>query len=286
MRVSGRHPLVRSDTRGATPVKRCRKCGELKPLDDFPRHRGSKDGRRSRCKPCHSADVRAWTQSKPDRVQMVRARVRAWRSSNPDRYRASQRRRKRERLASDPEFRERCREIDRRSRGKHRTKRVAAHRRWVAANPDRAKARNRRWAERHREKTRAKVKAWQIANPEKAKALKRAVKATRRARERGAPGVTTRQQLQARWEYYAGRCWLCGREANSLDHVIALAQGGSNWPANLRPACLACNVRKGASRALPRGAAGNPMVTVPFFPTEVWAKRTVSEPGRPGGAAP
>jgi hypothetical protein len=99
-----------------------------------------------------------------------------------------------------------------------------AYRKWAQDNPERVRARNRRWAARHREKTREKAKAWRLANPDGAKALWRASKSRRRARELGAPGRTTRVKLQARWDYFGGRC---------------------NWPSNLRPACLVCNTRKG-----------------------------------------
>jgi 5-methylcytosine-specific restriction endonuclease McrA len=31
-----------------------------------------------------------------------------------------------------------------------------------------------------------------------------------------------------------------------MDHVKPIDQGGSNWPANQRPACWPCNRKKGA----------------------------------------
>lgn len=40
-------------------------------------------------------------------------------------------------------------------------------------------------------------------------------------------------------------CWMCGAEATCMDHVVALCNGGSNWPSNLRPACGPCNGAKG-----------------------------------------
>jgi hypothetical protein len=36
-------------------LKKCGKCGETKPLEEFPRHYGSPTGRYARCKVCHSA---------------------------------------------------------------------------------------------------------------------------------------------------------------------------------------------------------------------------------------
>ena len=34
--------------------KRCRDCAEVRPLDEFPRNKDSKDGRHAYCKPCHN----------------------------------------------------------------------------------------------------------------------------------------------------------------------------------------------------------------------------------------
>jgi hypothetical protein len=37
-------------------MKKCAKCGEVKPLDQFSNHTRQKDGKRSRCKVCESID--------------------------------------------------------------------------------------------------------------------------------------------------------------------------------------------------------------------------------------
>ncbi len=71
-------------------------------------------------------------------------------------------------------------------------------------------------------------------------------KARRYRRERDARGECTPRERQARWSVNSGLCYLCGRPADVMDHVIPLAKGGSNWPANLRPACWRCNFTKGA----------------------------------------
>jgi 5-methylcytosine-specific restriction endonuclease McrA len=43
-------------------------------------------------------------------------------------------------------------------------------------------------------------------------------------------------------------CWLCGKPgADSIDHVVPVAKGGSDAISNLRPAHLwPCNQRKGS----------------------------------------
>ena len=62
--------------------------------------------------------------------------------------------------------------------------------------------------------------------------------------EDAALGDVTAEQLQARIDYYGGRCWMCRAPWTCIDHVKPLSAGGCNWPANLRPACTPCNARK------------------------------------------
>lgn len=59
----------------------------------------------------------------------------------------------------------------------------------------------------------------------------------------GVVGVT-RAQIKARWDYYGGRCWMCGAPATQTDHVKPVAKGGPNLAANMRPACGPCNGAK------------------------------------------
>jgi len=52
-------------------------------------------------------------------------------------------------------------------------------------------------------------------------------------------------KVQARIDFYGGRCYICGVEdATTIDHVKPIAKGGPHIPANLRPCCLSCNSRK------------------------------------------
>jgi hypothetical protein len=66
-------------------VKRCKVCGEFKPLDDFYKMPGMADGHRNDCKPCNLAAKAARTALNP---QANRDRVRRWREQNPEKYRA------------------------------------------------------------------------------------------------------------------------------------------------------------------------------------------------------
>ncbi len=80
-------------------MKRCKKCGEAKPLSEFHRAAGMRDGHRSECKDCARAIRRAWYQAnreaviakvkqwQQDNKDVVNARNKAYRDANPQAYR-------------------------------------------------------------------------------------------------------------------------------------------------------------------------------------------------------
>lgn len=82
------------------------------------------------------------------------------------------------------------------------------------------------------------------ARTERGRQSRRSKALTRRGRHTNAAGTASVDQITARWDYYGGRCWVCGIAAGALDHVIPLSRNGSNWPANLRPICKSCNSKK------------------------------------------
>lgn len=45
-----------------TQSKTCNKCGEEKPLEDFPKRAEAPDGRRAECRKCYSHRQVAWRQ--------------------------------------------------------------------------------------------------------------------------------------------------------------------------------------------------------------------------------
>jgi hypothetical protein len=84
-------------------MKRCRVCGERKPLTDFYKMAGMADGYRNDCKVCNLAAKAARTAANPE---ANRERVRRWQRENPERLQAYRReyRRRPERQAADREY--------------------------------------------------------------------------------------------------------------------------------------------------------------------------------------
>jgi hypothetical protein len=68
-------------------MKRCSKCGEVKPLSDFYKMPEMRDGHRNDCKACNLAAKAARYRADPEPAKQ---RTRQWQLANPEKYRAKQ----------------------------------------------------------------------------------------------------------------------------------------------------------------------------------------------------
>lgn len=92
-----------------------------------------------------------------------------------------------------------------------------------------------------------------------------------RARAAGSPGAVTAAELRGIILDSGGRCNWCGASVVDaefeIDHILGVARGGPNTPANLALACPDCNKRKAfkhparfAAEVLARGAPRTPFI--------------------------
>lgn len=117
------------------------------------------------------------------------------------------------------------------------------HRAWRAQNREARRESHGRWLKTHRETARVASRRWRLNNPAKVRAQQQ----RRRAHRKGAQGTHTAHNCEQRSAYYGHICWVCCEtQTEAMDHIIALCNGGSDWPANLRPICARCNGAKGA----------------------------------------
>jgi 5-methylcytosine-specific restriction endonuclease McrA len=118
------------------------------------------------------------------------------------------------------------------------------HAAYRAANVEKERARHQSKYAAKRDQYLETNRAWAAANP----LICRARSARRRARKRAAEGRFTEKDVQALYRAQAGCCAQCRIDFSGgyhVDHIIALAVGGSNWPENLQLLCPPCNWTKG-----------------------------------------
>ncbi len=105
---------------------------------------------------------------------------------------------------------------------------------------------NKEHIEKYYEKNKERIQAYCKEYSKKNK-LSNAIRINRRrAVFKNASGYSTKEQIQARFDYHGNKCYYCGDSSCKLqiEHRIPLSRGGSNWPANIVPACKHCNNKK------------------------------------------
>lgn len=133
---------------------------------------------------------------------------------------------------------------------------------WRSRNPDRVKAMDvRRRAKRLANpellaKKRQEYRRYYYANREKILPKISVYVRVRQARLKGAEGRCTPIEWRERYDLYDGCCAYCSKplpfRSATIDHVMPISKGGSNWPSNLVPACATCNKSKGNRLWTPR----------------------------------
>lgn len=192
----------------------------------------------ARCVRCAGISLRAARKKNPEAIaekarlyrransQRISARVRAHYAANIEKCRARGR-------------------ADEKIRRERRKEELAARRKQqYAANPDPSRARNRKSYQKNIEARRAGNARWAKENPDKVNAINQA----RRARKRMAAGRYTPDDIKAIFALQKGRCAYCRtsfkRAKPTVDHIQALAAGGSNFRSNLQLLCRPCNSSK------------------------------------------
>lgn len=115
-----------------------------------------------------------------------------------------------------------------------------------ARNPDKATEQRQRWANANKERLDRMRRNYAIANPERV----RESQCRSRAKRLGAVGSHSHADWLLKVKYFGWRCHYCGmaltKETLTKDHRKPLSKGGTNFLANLAPACAKCNSAKRA----------------------------------------
>lgn len=141
-------------------------------------------------------------------------------------------------------------------------KHAAAERARYAADPDKMRKRSRDAGRKHRaerkEHRNAYLRQWSANNTDASKSIKARYRQNnpeqgrldaqrRRCRLKGVDGSFTRIDIVRITERQEGLCACCGSpDGLTIDHIVPISKGGSNWPSNLQMLCRPCNSKKQA----------------------------------------
>lgn len=227
------------DIPDSTTFKRCTKCGEWKPRDQFHASKNGKYGLASQCKPCACETTRAWRRNN---LQRARDNARIARQNNLKKARESDRayyqKNKQSRLDYINQWRE-----------NNPTYAVEYSRRYRRENTDKVRETKRRiykqnvdsildYQRNYRIEQADKIRRYRKDNVDKSRVNSQ----RRRARKRLLPDEFTAADWQIALDYFGGGCAVCGRQPGlwhtlAADHWIPLSKGGPTTPDNIVPLC-------------------------------------------------
>jgi hypothetical protein len=194
---------------GVSTLKRCPKCGELKPREMFSRNKTNRDGLHSRCKACHASEMNEYRIANRD---LVNEQAREWYSAHREEQKECKRVRYQENHAHI---------LEQTARSRESRKDIRRVRR-----------------EEQREQLRAYYRDYSKSP------VGKAAKHRRKARKRALLSSFTGKDWQSSLNFFGGCCAVCGRQPGlwhtiAADHWIPLASSDcpGTVPWNIVPLC-------------------------------------------------
>ena len=206
--------------------------------------------------PCRHGHVAARYVRTTHCLECTRLYAKRWADKNPGANTARRNRHRKEKpalaKATAKRFRERHPDEIKARNAEWREKNVEyirlANRTWHIANPDKHLSNGRKWRAANREKAIEAVRSWALRNPERAREVRAASENNYRMRKTANGGSFTGDDIARIKRQQRNRCAGCGERLiqYEIDHILAVARGGSNDPHNLQLLCPPCNRSKGA----------------------------------------
>jgi hypothetical protein len=194
--------------------KKCGKCGEIKPIGEFPKRKESIDGHRGTCQKCWIKHVSDWAKENPEK-----------RKENAKKYTRNNR------------LTDKGKQYEQDYRKEHKAQRNDYLKEWRKNNPDKLHEQGVRAYQNNPDRT----KNWLKNNPDRRKIYDK----TSLAKRRGAIGKYTQKEWKDLCDKYGNICLCCKKNLPlCADHIIPVAKGGANYISNIQPLCRSCNSKK------------------------------------------
>jgi hypothetical protein len=222
-------------------LRACSKCGETKPISDYPLNKGKP---RRFCRTCLNRHQREHNRKNPAKRRVIWHR---W--ADKDRAHVNALARD-SRTRQDPK-RLSARQKELRDPRREELRQADRDRYWADPVASRAKAsvKQKRVYWKDVRATRAKKRAWYAAHKNYFLSLCHAY----RVRQAGASGRYSDDDLLAILKAQRGKCAYCKKDIKKVfevDHIIPVAKGGSNARRNIQLTCVHHNRSKGAKDPL------------------------------------
>jgi hypothetical protein len=233
-RASGKSPRCRAcaksynaqraqKPRTAIPeAKVCRRCGILKPIQEFGDDKYTRDGKATRCIICKKDESADYRKRNPEKVRAATAK---WQAEHPV-----------ERAAYADKIRER---------------KNARRRERYLLNKAKENAQNNAWYEANKETRKATMALWDEAHPgwHAAKSQRRRARQASVAIADLSPEQFEEIKIASNYRcaYCLDNCQACKQKTHVLhqEHIEPLVHGGNYTVQNILPSCGDCNSRKG-----------------------------------------
>lgn len=217
--------------------KKCTKCHELKPLNDFHKCKREKLGVKSACKQCLNTAGRIYaTEYRDKNKDIINFKNKEWKKekvkNNPNYYK-------------DQYYKDHEKSLEKASKSyyKNHVENTIKQQKWRQENNDKVIQCCKKWRQENPEILKAGHKRWMQNNREHVRLYNQKKRAEKKQATICEISV---EQLMGRMSVFGNKCAYCGGKFEHIDHVIPLSKGGPHCLSNLRPACASCNSSKHA----------------------------------------